>query len=213
MSHDPDPDPAETTELRWFGDGSLPGDVESWFTASGTVGTVELRTDAYRVGGRSDVGVKRRSGTALELKVRHRVEDPLAVGSGLIGRTETWEKWSPTSTDDANGADLPWIAVRKRIVKRLFSDDGDERPFSYDARAAMAAGCDVEVAEVTVGDTWAWTLAFAAFGPTSTRRGAILACWRELGRGQPIPEHLSARLSTSASYPVWLDRSEAASRT
>ena len=63
-------DALETTELRWFGTGPVPGDVASWFTHDGRVGSVEDRTDLYRCDGRSDLGVKRRAGTTLELKVR-----------------------------------------------------------------------------------------------------------------------------------------------
>jgi len=200
-----DDDSVETTELRWFADGSLPDDVISWFTQSGTVGAVELRTDTYRVGGRPDLGVKRRSGLTLELKRRLRIDEELALGTGLAGRTETWRKWSPATSSELNGHDPPWVAVRKHIVKRLFSDDGEERRFSYDARAGMAAGCDVELADVSVGGVRAWTFAFAAFGPAPTRRRAILTCWHALNAGGPVPEDLGARCTTEANYPVWLD--------
>ena len=64
----PEPvDSVKTTELRWFADGSLPDDLVAWFTRSGAVGAVELRTDTYRLGGPSDLGVKRRSGLTVEL--------------------------------------------------------------------------------------------------------------------------------------------------
>ena len=43
-----------------------------------------MRTDTYRVSGRPDVGVKRRSGTTLELKIRQSVGEPLVLGAGLL---------------------------------------------------------------------------------------------------------------------------------
>ena len=197
--------PVDTTELRWFAHGSVPHDVRSWFTRSGTVGTVEDRTDNYMVDPRSDIGVKQRSGTTLELKILQSVGEPLALGADLTGRTEDWRKWSPAKSPPTSGHELPWIAVRKRIVRRLFSGDGDESAFSYATRAAMAAGCDAELVNVSVGDLAAWTFAFAAFGPAHGRRDAILGCWQALTGGDPVPADLAARLAIPASYPLWLD--------
>jgi hypothetical protein len=201
-----DENPVDTTELRWFASGSLPAEVASWFTHSGASGVEEVRTDTYRVSGRPDVGVKHRSGTTLELKIRQSVGEPLVLGAGLAGRTEVWRKWSPAASPIVNGHDGSWIEVRKRIVKRLFSGDGAEKIFSCAARARMETGCSVELAEVSVGQIHAWTFAFAAFGPASARRGAILTCWHALSIGAPVPEHLAACFTTPANYPRWVDQ-------
>lgn len=131
----------ETTELRWFATGGLPIEVTSWFTRNGTVGVPEDRTDTYRIGGRSDVGLKRRSGEMLELKIRQSVGQRLELGTGLAGRVETWRKWSPAPSVHDNDVSLPWIDVRKRIIKRLFSLRGEETTFSPQAVARLPAGC------------------------------------------------------------------------
>ncbi|MDH3704685.1 MAG: hypothetical protein OES57_01380 [Acidimicrobiia bacterium] len=194
----------DTTELRWFGDGPLPRDVLDWFVHHSQRGTVEDRTDLYRLDGRADVGVKRRSGTTLERKVRLIVEEPLALGADMAGRTEVWRKWSPAVEPVVDDGASPWVSVRKQVVKRLFAVDGDEREFSLAMRAAMDAGCDVELAEVSVDGRRAWTLAFASFGPAAMRREAIVTCWRALETDGPAPDHLAARCSTLSGYPQWL---------
>jgi hypothetical protein len=193
----------DTIELRWFTSGRLPLEIESWFTGVGTTGVVEERCDSYRMDGREATGVKRRSGETLELKVRRSVGERLVVESALAGRLERWRKWSPADGLVEDGTDGLWVDVHKSIVKRRFSIDGTEIAFSS-APQVTGAGCDVEVAAVTVGAVEGWTFAFAAFGPPATRRDALLASWQKLVAATRRPEPFEPRTGRAMSYPEWL---------
>ena len=190
----------DTTELRWFADGPLPDQIESWFTRSGSRGMVEDRCDTYRRDRRLDTGVKHRFRETLELKERQSVEDPLVLEPGLAGPLEAWRRWSPA--DHLVDADplAPVTDVCKRIIKRRFSVFGDE----IVTGPPIGAGCDVEVAAITVDGVEAWTFAFAAYGPAATRRDSVIACWQALATGAPPPEVLGQSLNHSCGYPEWL---------
>ena len=175
----------DTTELRWFFAGPLPSNVRNWYV--GSSGVAEERCDAYLLDGRVDIGVKRRFGTTLELKVRQSLGEPIELGEGLVDE----------------GTDGRWVDVHKSVVKRRFLIDGTEVAFSSDPLATGAC-CDVEIAEVTVGAVQAWTFAFAAFGPPATRRNALLASWQTLAPGAPRPGSFGPRTGQAMGYPQWL---------
>jgi hypothetical protein len=194
----------DTTELRWFAEGPLPASVSSWFTHDRTRGFVEQRTDTYRLDGRLDTGVKRRFGEKLELKVRRSIGDRLALGPGLAGRLEVWRRWSPAECLVIGTRNVPWADVHKTVVKRRFSIHGDEVELSADNRAVTGAGCDVEIAAVTVDEIEAWTFAFAAFGSVEGRRDALVAAMRTIVGGGGVPEQLGPFFGCSTGYPEWL---------
>ena len=196
------PSVLDTTELRWFVPGVLPVDIGGWFI--GPTGVVEDRCDTYLLDGHRDVGVKRRFRETLELKVRQSLDGALDLGDGLAGPLEVWRRWSPAEHLVEVGADGRWVDVRKSIVKRRFSLDGAEIAFSPDA-TATDPGCDVEVAQVTVGTIKAWTFAFAAFGPEATRRDALTASWRGLVASSRFPDSLGPD-GRAMGYPEWLER-------
>lgn len=194
----------DTTELRWIAKGPLPTDVEAWFTHGGTAGVVEKRCDTYRMDGRSTRGVKLRFRETLELKVLQAVGEHFVLGAGLAGRLQMWRKWSPAEGVADIDGEVPWLDVCKIVTKRRFSVDGDEIVPSALERATPEAGCDVEVAAISVGDIEAWTFAFAAFGPTASREHAILTAWQALTADGANPQHLAAAFGQSSSYPEWL---------
>ena len=191
----------DTTELRWFVAGPLPADIGGWFT--GSTGVREQRCDTYLLGGGVDIGVKRRFRETLELKVRLSLDGWLELAEGLAGPLEGWRKWSPAEGLVEGGTDGPWVDVHKSIVKRRFSVDGPEIANTSDPLQA-GSGCDVEIAEATVGEVQAWTFAFAAFGPVATRRDALLASWHALVATTPCPEPFAPRTGRAMGYPDWL---------
>jgi hypothetical protein len=191
----------DTTELRWFVPGPLPPDIGGWFT--GSTGVPEERCDTYLLDGRGDIGVKRRFRKTLELKVRQSLEGRIEFGEGLAGSLEVWRKWSPADRLVEASTDGRWVDVHKSVVKRRFSMDGTEVAFSPDPQVT-GAGCDVEVAGVTVGAVQGWTFAFAAFGPHATRRDALLASWQGLMAATPCPEPFGPRTGRAMGYPEWL---------
>ena len=191
----------DTVELRWFVAGSLPAEVGVWFT--GSTGVLEERSDTYRLDGRGDIGVKRRFGETLELKVRRSPDGRIEFGDGLAGSLEVWRRWSPADVLVEHGADERWVDVHKSVVKRRFLSDGTEVAYSSIVEAT-GVGCDVEVAAVTLGEVNWWTFAFAAFGPPATRRAALLASWKALGSAAPCPEPFEPRTARAMGYPEWL---------
>jgi hypothetical protein len=194
----------DTTEVRWFAEGRLPPEVVSWFTRDDTTGVVETRCDTYRMDLRCEMGVKRRFRETLELKIRRSFGDTVVLDAGLAGRLEVWRKWSPAEGLVEGDGRAPWVDVHKAVVKRRFSLDGDEIILSNDQRTMSGTGCDVEVADVTVGDIEAWTFAFAAFGPPPTRRDALVASWQALAAATPCPERFGPFIGRSYGYPEWL---------
>ena len=192
-----------TSELRWFVEGPLPVDVVEWFTGSGLEGLIEHRVDTYRLDGRDDLGVKRRSGRTLELKRRRSEQQLVQLDTDLAGWLESWQRWSPADARLSLTERDVWLDVEKLIVKRRFDATGVEQPLSASTRAMTGIGCDVEIAAVERRGRPSWTLAFAAFGPPSTRSSSIHACWAALAPGRP-DEVASLRLEDSYGYPAWL---------
>ena len=195
------PSVLDTTELRWFVPGPLPSEVAGWF--AGSTGVDEDRCDAYLLGGRCDIGVKRRFRETLELKVRQSFDGRIELGGGLVGPLEVWRRWSPAEGLVVGDFDGRWVDVHKAIVKRRFSIDGTEIAFSP-VWQPTAAGCDVEVAAVTMGARQGWTFAFAAYGPPANRRSALLASWKRLVAVAPCPEPFGPRTGRAMGYPEWL---------
>ncbi len=189
----------DTTEMRWFVPGPLPDEIDRWF--SGSTGVREERWDTYQLRGRSDIGVKLRHGTTIELKVRQSHAMPMRLGDGVTGSLEEWRRWSPAGHLVEEQASGQWIDVRKSIVKRRFPIAGVEAAHSS---IEPVAGCDVEVAQVSVGATEAWTFAFAAIGPACTRRDSLAAAWTSLMAGERYPESFCLRGARSMGYPEWL---------
>ena len=193
----------DTTELRWFVRGPIPADIAEWFT--GSTGVLEERYDAYLLDGRGDIGVKRRFRETLELKIRQSLDEQIEFGDGLAGPLEEWRRWSPAEALIHDGVDGRWIDVHKSIVKRRFLTDGTEITFSP-VSEATGAGCDVEVADVTVGALHWWTFAFAVFGAPATRTETLLAAWQALVTSTPCPEPFGPRTGRAMGYPEWLAR-------
>ncbi len=191
----------ETTELRWFVPGPLPHDIRTWFT--GSTGVIDERCDTYLLNDRVDIGVKRRGRETLELKVCQSLDQRIELGDGLNGSLEAWRKWSPAEVVFDDGTAGRWVDVHKSIVKRRFSIDGTEIAFLSDPQVT-GAGCDIEVAGVTVGIVQGWTFAFAAFGPPATRPDALLASWQSLVAATPCPEPFGPTTARAMGYPEWL---------
>lgn len=187
----------DTTELRWFADGTTPSPVRAWFTVDGTAGSVEEREDVYRLDGRHDLGVKWRHGTTLEVKLRRSTGRELVLDGNLRGRPEAWRKWTPGDDRlDLAGGAARIVPVLKSVVKRVVVPSGA-------GLTGSLAACDVELAEVRVGDHAAWTIAFAASGSRRHHRQVIAAAWGTLVDLAPAPDAVR-ELVTCAGYPAWL---------
>jgi len=195
----------DTSEVRWFALGSPAAEVVDWFTDHGREGTLEERCDVYQVHHLHDIGVKRRSRDALEVKVRRSIGETLTLQPDLSARFEEWRKWSPDDGDPmAPSPDVPWIDIHKVILTRTFMlDDGEVVGPALHIDDSLS-GCDVEIVEVTSGGVRSWSLAFEAFGPKADRRRAVIQSWDmlvgELGR----VGNLGSYFDQPAGYPEWL---------
>lgn len=194
-----------TTELRWFASGHVDLDVLSWFNTASN-GLLEERQDQYCVDDRHDVGVKRRSGETLELKVRQGATRQFELEGHHTGQLEAWYRWSPA--DDR--IELPygpaWIDVDKTIAKRRFDRDGLEIDLTTENRAMLGDGCDVEVASITIGPRHMWTFALAAFGQPERHLELLVSTWQAVNTPQRAPESLRLDPANSCGYPEWLIR-------
>lgn len=194
----------DTCEVRWFAEGSLPRALVSWFTAGGQFGVAEQRTDLYQMRGGTMMGVKRRSGLDLEVKVLQKTGAGLTLPGGLTGAWEAWRKSHPGNGTTFTSGAMPWVAVAKSIVTRSFVLPGNGRVASVEDPDRRLPGCDVELADVSVGGTQAWTYAFEAFGPAEHRLAALRIAAEAVARSTPYPPAFVEGLECNASYPAWL---------
>lgn len=203
--------PFDTTEVRWFGTGRMPADVLNWFTRSGSHGSLEIRQDAYLSTGSVSIGRKRRNHGPLEIKTRRGLGATFALGNVLVGRIEEWRKIvSP-------GLHLPrrsrrWVDVHKVVVTRTYQQEPTGGLVEVLRGDMSLPGCDVELAEVAVDDTEAWTLAFEAWGPGEQQRSILHASADLFLAGTGLPADISNRLPVSMGYPAWLAQNRSGDR-
>lgn len=192
-----------TTELRWFGAGRVSQEVLAWFSTASD-GLLEERRDQYCVDGQPDIGVKRRHGETLELKVRQGSTESFELEGRFTGQLEAWQRWSPAGDRVELPHDPAWIDVDKTIAKRRFGRDGSEIALTTANRAMLGDGCDVEVASISVGPLHAWSFALAAFGRPEHHRELLVSTWRALNTPHLAPEALQLNPVHSFGYPEWL---------
>lgn len=192
----------DTTEIRWFVSGELPRDVRRWFIGAAAA---EERCDRYLLEARTDVGVKFRNGEMLELKTRLEAGPAVELTGGFAGALERWRKWTLDDGLVQHSAPRRWVQVDKWIVKRRFSLDGAEVEFSPVQNGGPS--CDVEIVAVHAAGTIAWSFAFAAHGPRSSRLASIRTAWQALVlAGAPTMSEVGLDRGESMGYPEWLGR-------
>jgi hypothetical protein len=180
-----------TAEVRWFWRRPPPEPVAAWFEASDPPAT---RSDRYLLlPGTDALGIKTRGGTAgLELKLRSRPGEPIALPSGGSGQREEWQKWSlsrPPITRILPRLGFPkqrWVTVVKerRMVTVPCRDD---------------SGCNVELTALEAeGQSWT-TLGFEASGPPADLLPALHLAVEKFFGSVDLPDD-----GVSCGYPGWL---------
>lgn len=193
-THEP-PGPVLTREVRWFMSGPLPEEVVAWFTNGHARSESEVRIDEYDSEAiRQGVGVKRRNGEALDAKYRIVHEQNVDLAPGIVGCVEEWLKVSGPRNDIPFPAEGESIVVSKEIISKKFD---------IVVRDGVASGCDVELAELTVGAEKAWSLCFETYGDPALRFEALNEGIKRVLRG-PLPELLTLEGGSSCGYPAWL---------
>jgi len=198
-----------TVEVRWFRAGPCPGTASDWFHSGPSVSEPERRIDEYlRLPDRDDVGVKRRAGIQLDLKLRTGVRPQVALPDGFDGPVEAWTKWSFPLGPDLPLPDRSWIPVEKLRWSRLYAVSDDGAAVSVPAETSVSAGCAAELVELGVEGRSAWGFGFEAFGEGDLAE-VLAATSRAVVVDTPLGEILFATGSTH-SYPAWLQREAAA---
>jgi hypothetical protein len=190
-----------TAEVRWFVGGELPGSLVTWFTSERT--SIELRRDRYAVDGSPDVGLKRRAGGPLEVKLRCESSGTVRLGT-RVGRIEEWRKLTDVDERDVPvGPEPVWVDVDKVVLTRSYRRS-PEGMLPVARRDLSVAGCDVELASIGVEDTVAWTFALEAWGPEGDRRPALDDTLAAFARETPPVDEAVGGLDTDVGYPEWL---------
>jgi hypothetical protein len=192
--------PFDTSEVRWFAEGTLPTSLIMWFAGAPT--SIEIRRDRYLVDALPEAGVKRRDGGPLEVKVRNGRDGWVDAVADLQGRLEEWRKYAPVD-DGEWPAEGEWIDVDKVVLTRTYRlGAGGVEPLR--GRDLAATGCDVELAAIIVDDTEAWTFALEAWGPEAERRRVLRESLDSFMAETPLPAAMRLALHRDAGYPEWL---------
>lgn len=193
-------------EVRWFGTGSVPRELDEWLAGLGPVDT-STRTDRYLspVGPSFNLKLRSEGGEFVEMK--RRLVDPgrHEFGPDVAGAVEQWYKWSFSLdhrpglwTTDRTGL---WIPVEKTRSLHVL-DDGERRSLGDDVPWTDVAA-HVEVTEVTALGETAWTCGVEATGPVDGLERAVTLVGSELfGEGFPI----ALPAEQSFGYAEWLRR-------
>jgi hypothetical protein len=193
-----------TVEVRWFQEGRCPAVVAEWFHRGSRVSEPERRTDEYlRLPDRDDIGVKRRAGVQLDLKLRTgRLVDPV-LPDGFHGPVEAWTKWSfPLRSDTPLSGAGSWVAIDKRRWSRLYTATGMDAIGPVSSGADIDAGCSAELVELAVGGDRAWGFGFEAFGDCD-RAELLAGTCRVLAEETPLGAWSFVN-GVPHSYPAWL---------
>ena len=199
-----------TSEIRWFLEGTLPGEVATWFGKLGKKLINETeRTDTYLVlPDTNKVGIKVREGR-VEIKKMIDLPDEIRINENIAGQSEIWQKWSFATRQSGN---LPlsfilepsqWINIRKsRSLYRFAIEAGELKPHKA-STPIPENGAHIELAEISIkGNPW-WSLGVEAFGNHKQLKENL-----GLISNQVINnfDHDHFAMQTSKSYPEWLTR-------
>jgi hypothetical protein len=190
-----------TREVRWFRHGAVPAHVLAWFSASGAVGAREERLDWYDPdAARAGLGVKDRDELSHDEKRRLTAQPGVELAPGLVGCVEDWVKTSKPIGRSAGRSERCHLPVHKVIITRRYEAEPETgRPWTE-------AGCEVELASITVGAREAWTLCFETFGPSHRVAEALRVGVDGLLRETPLPDDITFSGDESCGYPEWLSR-------
>jgi len=197
-----------TVEVRWFGTGAVPAEVQRWFQGKEHEAEAQPpRTDHYlRLGRNEDLGVKLREGR-IEIKQRQRDFGLVRFHPQIAGRVEQWRKWSLSlAGGEGHLADIlvpasAWIAVHKVRRVHTYQVAAGTKVGATPAGTYPGWGCNLELAELTVGDEPWWTLGLEAFGPEVALRETLLLVADQAFSHKQAP---TLRAADSYAYPLWL---------
>jgi hypothetical protein len=209
-------------EVRWFGTGFPPRELEEWIAEVGPVRT-STRTDLYLSPLDPGTNLKLRSegDEFVEVKRRLATLGRHDFGPDVTGTVEQWYKWSfplagASELREADRTGL-WLPVEK--TRTLSAVDRDAVGPIDDDHVGAGTTVHVEVTRVEVGgekrvgvegeneietlSETAWTCGLEAAGPPAGLEGAFETVGAALF-GEGFPLSLSA--DRSIGYVEWLRR-------
>jgi hypothetical protein len=194
-----------TLEVRWFLGGPCPSAVENWFDSGRLVGETEHRTDEYLIlAGCHDLGVKRRGGTMLDLKLRTGARAGLALVDGLAGRPEAWIKRSFLLDQGLHlSVRAGWLRVEKARRSRLYQVEADGSAEAVSTGLQLRNGCAAELVALRVGRHVAWGFGFEAFTSELSPEAVLVAAAGAFVAETPLGT-LEFDVGDSLGYPAWL---------
>jgi len=198
-------------EMRWFDRGTIPGDVEHWFSVDcpgERLGKPDDREDVYLYTTPmcEYLNIKLRQGR-LEVKWRKAELGVLQLGNLYEGKAEKWIKWfceDPTTdnmTPEAVVGQGSWISVKKRRFQRMYNIFPGTSITLLPVNQPIHKSCAVEITQLNIrGNDW-WSLAFEAFGEEATLMDKLQQTAQVLFKTYRGP-NLQAK--NSFAYPKWL---------
>jgi hypothetical protein len=196
-------------EVRWFGRGGLPHEVQAWFESGHERPEQQpSRVDYYlRLPDTNSLGIKLREGK-VEVKQLHQRHSAVRLHERVTGVMEHWRKWSflvaqPGAVTDALSPASSWVSVRKERELRKYEVTDSAAVKAITTAHYAARGCYVELARLLVaGEVW-WSLALEAFGDENALvETPSLVAQHVFGAGEPPV----LEAGTSCGYPEWLRR-------
>jgi len=194
----------QTVEVRWFQDGRCPAATANWFHSGLWVSEPERRTDEYlQLAHRDDIGVKRRAGVQLDLKLRTGAPTGVVLPDGLKGPVEAWTKWSfPLGSGVSLPGDGSWTPVEKLRWSRVYAANEAGVAVAVPAGTTSLSGCAAELVELTIGTRRAWGFGFEAFGDGDLAE-VLAATSHAVVADTPLGD-ITFTVRGTHSYPAWL---------
>ena len=200
-----------TAEVRWFFEGPVRADIETWFGLGGLAQHAAPREDHYLLfPAPLGLNIKLREG---RLEVKSLVGTPglRMFTTDIAGNVELWEK--RISGDAAvvefeklrASAPHLWIAVGKERTLRTFSLEGDSMQEVSAGKVFLADGCNIELTKITVEGAVCWSFGFEAYGEPSRVEAHLQKVAGHIFADSHRPSY-PFPAANSRSYPEWLER-------
>jgi len=200
-----------TVEVRWFYQGTIPRDIQTWFDQIDDQGAQPIsqppRTDTYLLeADNTSLGIKLRQGR-IEIKQRLEVFGHVNFGQDIHGVIERWRKWSFMIAPEQNNLLCPatlgitWIDVHKRRSLYNYQIKG-QRIECVPLPDYSSGGCNFELTRIHIAGKTCWSLGLEAFGDENSNYNRL-----EIVAKYIFTKSLTHSLNAQDSYgyPQWLD--------
>jgi hypothetical protein len=183
-----------SAEMRWFWPGTSNDAVFRALAERLGFGPAQTRTDHYLSFPVPELGVKLREG---RLEIQQRVGS--RADTNWQGVIEHWAKWGADAAPENLRGNGTWRTVRKSR-RLLVLVPGGSGLVVAPAGADPGEGCNVELTELEMDGTRAWSLGFEAYGTLGREQLLESALQRHASDLSSI----KVSIAQSMGYPAWL---------